>query len=236
VEALVSAAADTSPPPPSLLPPPALPVVHHEVVDPADGAAVQELRDLLAAGRADLYGQDEADLALLPTLTCTWMRRGEQRRVRAPGSNAKVSVSAACDLGDGGLLWHNDPRRCVAQFCATLQLGVERSNRRGRLAIFLVDNAPSHRVGKTGWVRRFLDQNAGSVVLVFQPKYCPEVQPTERLWRQWRPNVTHNHTRAALEDLIGDSDAWLTRMAADPAAVLAALGRTPANSLINMAA
>jgi hypothetical protein len=232
----VSAAASAPPVLPSLLPPPALPKVLHEVVDPADEAAVQWLCALLGSGRADLYGQDEADLALLPTLTRTWMRRGDQLRVPAPGTNQKISVSAAIDLGDGGLFWFNAERRCVAQFCATVHTGVRRSRERGRLAVFLVDNAPSHRVGKTGWVRRLLDADAGGVVLVFQPKYAPEVQPTERLWRQWRPNVTHNHTRGQMEPLIGDSDGWLERLAADPRAVLSAVGQDVGCSMVNMAA
>jgi DDE superfamily endonuclease len=232
----VSAAADTPLPQPSALPPPAPPPVLHEVVDPADEAAVEWLCSLLTTGRADLYAQDEADMALLPTLTRTWMLRGEQLRVRAPGTNQKRSVSAAADLGDGGLIWRNDERRCVAQFCATVHSGVERSIARGRLAVFLVDNAPSHRVGKTGWVRRLLNANSGRLVLVFQPKYCPEVQPIERLWRQWRPNVTHNHTRAAMDDLQADSDGWLGRIAADPAAVLQALGVSRDCSVLNMAA
>src|SRR5205807_4091572 len=132
--------------------------------------------------------QDEADLALLPTLTRTWMRRGEQLKVPAPGTNEKRSVSATADLGDGGLFWLTDERRCVAQFCATVDWGVRRSTARGRLAVFLVDNAPSHRLGKTGWVRSLLDADAGRLVLVYQPKYCPECQPIEDLWRFWRPH------------------------------------------------
>jgi hypothetical protein len=232
----VSAAAQTPRVAASGLPPPALPPVLHDVVDPADREAVQWLCELIRGGQADLYAQDEADLALLPTLTRTWMQRGEQLRVPAPGTNQKGSVSAAIDLGEGQLSWQNDERRCVGQFCATVQPCVERSTARGRLAVFLVDNAPSHRVGKTGHVRRLLTANAGRLVLVFQPKYCPEVQPTERLWRQWRPNVTHNHTRGSLDELLADSDAWLRQMAAHPAAVLAAIGQPFVCSIISMAA
>jgi DDE superfamily endonuclease len=197
------------------------------VVDPADAAAVAWLADLFAHGRADLYGQDEADLALLPTLTRTWMRRGQQRKLPAPGTNAKRSVAALTDLADGGLLWRTDDSRCAAQFCATLVAGAERSTARGRLAVFLVDNAPSHQVGKTGIVRRGLDALAGRVVLVYLPRYSPDLQPAERLWRQWRPNVTHNHSRATMTALQGDSDAWLARMAAQPGAVLQALALPP---------
>ena len=197
--------------------------MRHEVVDPAAAAAIAWLGDLFAHGGADLYGQDEADLALLPTLTRTWMRRGQQLKLPAPGTNQKRSVSAVTDLADGGLLWRTDDSRCADQFCATLAAGAARSTARGRLAVFLVDNAPSHQVGKTGIVRRGLDELAGRVVLVFLPRYSPDLQPAERLWRQWRPNVTHNHTRATMAALQADSDGWLGEMAADPRGVLRAL-------------
>jgi len=202
---------------------PLLPEVRSEQVDPADKDGISWLCGLLANGRADLYGQDEADLALLPTLTRTWMPRGEQLQVRAPGNNQKCSVSSATDVGDGGLLWRTDERRCADQFCGTLAAGADRSTARGRLAVFLVDNAKSHQVGKTGIVRRGLDALAGRVVLVFQPAYSPDLQPAERVWRQWRPNVTHNHRRDTLPALQQDSDGWMTRMAAAPHAVLQAL-------------
>jgi transposase len=230
----VSAGAKTPPPaaPPAL---PLLPEVRSEVVDPADKEAVAWLRDLFTTGRADLYGQDEADLALLPTLTRTWMKRGEQLKVRAPGTNQKRSVSSAADLADGGLLWRTDERRCADQFCATLAAGAERSTARGRLAIFLVDNAKSHRVGKTGIVRRGLDALAGRVVLVFLPAYSPDLQPAERVWRQWRPNVTHNHERDTLDLLQEDSDGWFERMASQPETVRRMLG-TPGRRPIKMAA
>jgi hypothetical protein len=198
--------------------------VCHEVVDPADNEAVAWLGDLFPAGRADLYAQDEADLNLLPTLTRTWMPRGEQLKVRAPGTNEKRSVSAATDLAAGDLLWRTDERRCADQFCATLHECAERSTSRGRLAVLLVDNAQGHRVGKTGIVRRALNAHAGRVVLVFLPTYSPDLQPGERLWRQWRPNVTHNHKRADIATLVADSDAWLTKAAADPKGVLLMLG------------
>ena len=231
----MSAGAKTPSPPPSGPKGPVLPPVRSEVIDPADKEATAWLCDLFRTGRADLYGQDEADLALLPTLTRTWMKRGEQLQVRAPGTNQKRSVSSAADLADGGLLWRTDFRRCADPFGATLAVGAERSTARGRLAVFLVDNAKSHRVGQTGSVRRGLDALAGRVVLVFLPAYSPERQPAERVWRQWRPNVTHNHERENLERLQEDSDGWLERMASQPETVRRMLG-TPGRHPIKMAA
>lgn len=203
---------------------PVLPAVRSEIVDPADKEQVTWLCGLLTSGRADLYGQDEADLALLPTLTSTWMLRGEQLRVKASGNNEKCSVSCAVDVGAGALVFRTDERRCAEQFGGTLADGADRSTLRGRIAVFLVDNAKSHQVGQTGIVRRALDGLAGRVVLVYQPAYSPELQPAERVWRQWRPNVTHNHTRENLTELKQDSDAFLTRLGAAPATVLEAIG------------
>ncbi len=233
---ILRAAAETPNCEPTLLPPAAPPPVRHAIVDPADQEALSWVCDLLRTGRADLYSQDEADLSLLPTLSRTWMPRGEQRKVPAPGTNRKCSVSAVIDLAEGWLWWFTHPKRSAAQFGVTLCACARRSQARGRLAVLLVDNAPSHQPGKTGILRRFLSALAGQVVLVFQPKYSPELQPTERLWLQWRPNVTHNHTRGELDDLVDDSDRWLQRMAAVPAAVLAALGLPAARSSVSMAA
>jgi hypothetical protein len=36
---------------------------------------------------ATVYVEDETELALLPTLTRCWMRRGHQRKIPAPGTN-----------------------------------------------------------------------------------------------------------------------------------------------------
>ena len=227
----MSAGAWAPPPGPTAPLPPSLPPVPHDIVDPADAAALAGLTDLLGQGQADLSGLDEADLALLPTLTRPGMRRGQQLQLPAPGTKEKRSVCAISDLGEGGLLWRTDARRCADQFCAPLTAGADRSSARGRLAGFLVDTAPSHRVGKTGIVRRGLDALAGRVVRIFLPSYRPDRQPPERLWRQWRPNVPHNHTRGQMAQLQADSDEWLARMAAQPKAVLQALAlrdRAPA--------
>lgn len=231
----MSAGATAPPPPPSGPAVPLLPAVRSETIDPADKEGISWLCGLLARGRADLYGQDEADLALLPTLTRTWMPRGVQLQVPAPGNNEKCSVSCATDVAAGALLWRTDERRCADQFCQTLSAGADRSTARGRLAVFLVDNAKSHRPGKTGIVRRGLAALAGRVVLVFQPAYSPDLQPAERLWRQWRPNVTHNHRRQTLLALQRDSDAWMRRMAATPQAVLQAIA-IPASLPLKLAA
>lgn len=208
-----------------------------EVVNPAEPDAVAWVCGWFATGRADLYTQDEADLSLLPTLTRTWMLRGQQLKLRAPGSpNAKRSVSAATDLGEGVTLWRTDERRTGGQFALTLMACANRSNARSRVAVLLIDNAPAHRLGKTGRLRQLMNALRGRVVLVYLPAYSPDLQPEERLWRQWRPNVTHNHRRATIEELLQDSDAWFARQGQEPASIRQMLGISPAVSTDRLAA
>jgi len=238
----VSAGAATPAPPASLLraafaPPREWGSLEHEVVNPADKEAVAWVCGLLTTGRADLYSQDEADLSLLPTLARTWMLRGQQLKLRAPGSpNAKRSVSAATDLGEGVTRWRTDERRSSGQFALTLIACANRSNARSRVAVLLIDNAPAHRLGKTGRLRQLMNVLRGRVVLVYLPAYSPDRQPEERLWRQWRPNVTHNHCRAAIEELIQDSDAWFERQGEHPASIRQMLGISPVLSTDRLAA
>jgi DDE superfamily endonuclease len=168
--------------------------------------------------------QDEADLALLPTLSRCWTKRGQQRKIPAPGDNHKRSVSAATDWRDGGLVWRTDERRCARQFCALADACVARSRARGRRAVLLADNAQAHRPGQTGQVHDLLARHASQLELVFLPAYAPDLNPQERLWRCWRPLVTHNHTRTSLDQLEADSDACFRAWQADPSVVLSAIG------------
>ena len=110
VEALLAAAAPAPPP------------CWDPVLDPArlGTAWPEDLPALLALlPRADLYLQDEVEVALHPTLTRVWCRRGRlgQRKVQAPGTNAKRSGFGLVDWRTGWFDWSwprgAGPRRSV---------------------------------------------------------------------------------------------------------------------------
>ena len=98
VEALLAAAASPLPPP-----------LHDLVPDPTLAALLPEdvphLLRLLPT--ADLYLQDEVEVALHPTLTRVWCRRGRrgQRLVEAPGTNRKRYGFGLVDWRDGWFDW-----------------------------------------------------------------------------------------------------------------------------------
>jgi transposase len=201
VEVLLAAAASPVPPPIDELMPE--PLLQEEV--PED---LPWLLRLLP--RADVYLQDEVEVALHPTLTRVWCPKGRrgQRLVEAPGNNRKEYGFGLVDWRDGWFDWQRAPCRRAAPFCAQLRRAVERSQARGRIALVLLDNLGIHTPKGSLLLRELLEELRGQLVLVYTPPYDPEANRIEWLWRALRRAVTHTHTRETLPPLLEDADAW----------------------------
>jgi hypothetical protein len=201
VEALLAAAASPSPPPlEDLVPDPTL-------VD----LLPEDLPRLLALlPQADLYLQDEVEVALHPTLTRVWSRKGRrgQRLVEAPGTNRKKYGFGLVDWRDGWFDWELADGRRAAPFCAQLRRAVARSTARGRVALVLLDNLGIHTAQGSRLLRALREELGDRLVLVYTPTYDPDANRIEWLWRLLRRAVTHTHTRETLEPLLADADAW----------------------------
>ncbi|MGA9014553.1 MAG: transposase [Acetobacteraceae bacterium] len=201
VEVLLAAAASPVPPPiEDLLPEPYL---RDEVTE--------DLRWLLRLlPRADVYLQDEVEIALHPTLTRVWCPKGRrgQRLVEAPGNNEKEYGFGLVDWRDGWLDWKRASGRQAEPFCAQLRRAVERSEQRGRIAMVLLDNLGIHTPKGSRLLRQLLDELRGKLVLVYTPTYDPESNRIEWLWRSLRRVVTHTHQHAILPPLLEAADKW----------------------------
>ena len=216
VEALLGAAA-------SPVPPPAVDLVPDATL--ADDLFPEDLPRLLELlGRADLYLQDEVEVALHPTLTRVWSRRGHtgQRLVQPPGNNAKQYGFGLVDWRDGELDFALAEGRRAAPFCAQLRRAVERSWRRGRIAMVILDNLGIHTPKGSRLLRRLLAELGEQLVLVYTPTYDPDANRIEWLWRALRRSVTHTHQRTTLAELLADAQAWAHTIT--PAEVLGQIG------------
>jgi transposase len=215
VEVLLAAAASPEPPPLDDLMPD--PLLRDEL--PED---LPWLLRLLP--RADLYLQDEVEVALHPTLTRVWCPKGRrgQRLVEAPGNNVKEYGFGLVDWRDGWFDWQRALGRRAVPFCAQLRRAVERSQARGRIALVLLDNLGIHTPRGSLKLRELLDEFRGQLVLVYTPPYDPEANRIEWLWRALRRAVTHTHTRETLPPLLEDADAWARTIS--PAEILRQIG------------
>jgi DDE superfamily endonuclease len=216
VAALLAAACSPSPPPAcELVPDPTL----------AEELLPDDLPDLLKLlGRADLYLQDEVEVALHPTLTRVWSRRGRagQRRVQAPGKNDKRYGFGLVDWRDGHLDFALAEGRRAAPLVAQLRRAVQRSKARGRVAMVVLDNLGIHTPKGSRLLRGLLEELGEDLVLMSTPTYDPDANRIEWLWRALRRTVTHTHRRQTLAELLADAEAWARTIS--PAEVLSQIG------------
>lgn len=113
-----------------------------------------DLEALLALlPHADLYRQDEMQVAFHPTLTRVWCRKGRrgQRLVEAPGENRRVYGFGLVDWRDGWLDGRIAPGRTSEVFCEQVRAAVARSKERGRVAIVITDNLKTHTAAAKLW-------------------------------------------------------------------------------------
>lgn len=215
------------------VPPPVPDFVDADLLDeiPAD------LADLLRRlPIADLYLQDEVQVAFHPTLTRVWSRKGRrgQRLIEAPGANAKVYGFGILDWCDGWFDGFLAPGRTAAAFCAQIRAAVARSRTRGRVAIVVADNLRTHTAAGSKLVRQMLAELRGQLYVVYTPPYDPDANRIEWLWRWTRREVTHTHQRAAFVELQADLQRHFQALAVQPQRVLQQVGSPYADQPVLM--
>jgi hypothetical protein len=185
-------------------PPPIADLVDGDLLDevPPDVPAL-----LARLPTADIYLQDEVQVAFHPTLTRVWCRKGRrgQRLVEAPGANEKVYGFGLVDWCTGWFDGRLATGRTAATFCAQVRAAVARSQAQGRLAILLADNLRTHTAAGSKLVRVMLEELQGQLVVVSTPPYDPDANRIEWLWRWTRREVTHNHQRRTFCGAAGGS-------------------------------
>lgn len=216
VEALLAAAASPVPSPAADLVPDAT------LADELFPEDLPRLLGLLA--RADLYLQDEVEIALHPTLTRVWSRAGRtgQHLVQTPGKNYKQHGFGLVDWRDGHLDFALAEGRKAAPLVAQLRRAAARSRSRGRLAMVILDNLGIHTPKGSKLLRALLAELGEHLVLVYTPTYDPDANRIEWLWRSLRRTVTHTHQRQTLAELLTDAQHWAATIT--PAQVLSQIG------------
>jgi hypothetical protein len=223
VEVILAGAGTPSPPPISAL-------VDADLLDevPPD---LEELLRLLP--HADVYWQDEVQVAFHPTLTRVWCRKGRrgQRLVDAPGAHAKVYGFGLVDWCEGWFDGRLAPGRTANVFCAQVRAAVAWSCARGHLAIVIADNLRTHTPAGSKLVRQMLAELSDHLRLIYTPAYAPDANRIEWLWRWARREVTHNHQRSTFGALLEDIRVHFQTLAQQPDLVLRHIGSPFADQL-----
>ena len=83
---------------------------------------IEDLQRQAEAGTIDLNYEDEIDVALLPTITHCWCKRGHQRKSETPRKNQKHSGAGLIHWVSGKLYWATSDRHPITLCSARYSL------------------------------------------------------------------------------------------------------------------
>jgi transposase len=155
----------------------------------------------------------------MPTLRAMWSPQGQQVMIPTPGQPYKRYGLGAVNDHTGetvALFRRRNRRREVAEL---LQALVDK-HPAGTIYIAW-DNADPHCDDEVEAVVRAA---AGRLVLLYLPTYSPWLTPIERLWRQFRREVTHGELFVSLDALLKAAHAFFDRYNQCPHRVLSIIG------------
>lgn len=130
-------------------------------------------------GKQDLlFFLDESTFKQHPPLQAKWVLRGSKELVDTLGNHAKVNVLGAFCHAIGKML-HMKSKKLNSDVFIRFVKHLVACNPDKRLVLVL-DNAPWHKSEKS---LEFLETMSSKVEVMWLPKYSPDFNPIEHLWR-----------------------------------------------------
>jgi putative transposase len=164
------------------------------------------LQDILSmVEKAGSFFQDETRLEINPKVGLCWMRKGEQRPLRTPGTNRKVWISGALNFSTGRLHWVTGERKNDELFIELLDR-LRRTYRCHSELHLAVDNDASHTSKR---VEKYVEDSGGRIRLHPLPSWSPESNPVELVWWSLHEAVSRNHECSELEKLVEFAEGYL---------------------------
>ena len=162
-----------------------------------------------ATGDIVLLFADESEALTHPYLARAWARRGLDLRVSAPGQARKVAMMGALDWRDRRLIVATSKTRRSANFAAFPEnpdhpCGPKPGQCQSPVVIVL-DNGPIHTSKAT---RAALATRAHWLSVEWLPKYAPELNDIETVWRDLKAHHLAHQTftdTEALDQTIHDA-------------------------------
>ena len=132
--------------------------------------------------------EDEASFWVDGTLHQTWARTGKQPHVDTYGERKTAHIYGAISLQDAKFRFQFATGFNAQTFHMFLKHLVQHSAQ--RKVFLIIDSAPWHNLDEDGV--RWLNANRAKIELSRLPKYSPEFNPMEGVWKLTRKRATHN--------------------------------------------
>jgi transposase len=154
------------------------------------------------AGDIVLLFGDESEALTHPYLAHAWAKRGADLRIPAPGQAAKVAMLGLLDWAPRELIVRASRTKRSADFIALLEQIDPRYGPKPGLSnkpiVLVLDNGPIHTSKAT---RAALAERAHWLTVEWLPKYAPELNDIEELWRDLKRHHLAHQTFTGPDDL-----------------------------------
>ncbi len=154
------------------------------------------------AGDIVLLFGDESEAMTHPYLAHAWAKRGADLRVPAPGQAAKVAMLGVLDWARRDLVVRTSRTKRSSDVIALLaEVDRRWGPRPGEVippVVLVLDNGPIHTSKAT---RAALAERAHWLTVEWLPKYAPELNDIEPLWRDLKRHHLAHRTFAGPDDL-----------------------------------
>jgi transposase len=154
------------------------------------------------AGDIVLLFGDESEALTHPYLAHVWAKKGADLRIPAPGQSAKVAMLGVLDWAGRDLIVRTSRTKRSADFIALLE---EVDRRYGpklgvvlKPVVLVLDNGPIHTSKAS---RAALALRAHWLRVEWLPKYAPELNDIEVLWRDLKRHHLAHQTSTGPDDL-----------------------------------
>ena len=172
--------------------------------DAVDRAGLRRklLKAQAEAGDIVLLFGDESEALTHPYLAHVWAKKGADLRVPAPGQSAKVAMLGVLDWARRELIVQTSRTKRSSDFIALLEEIDRRYGPKLGVAIqplvLVLDNGPIHTSKAT---RAALAARAHWLTVEWLPKYAPELNDIEGVWRDLKRHHLAHQIFAGPHDL-----------------------------------
>jgi transposase len=170
-------------------------------------------------GAMILFG-DEASFAQWGSLSYTWARKGKQPTVKTSGVRKAYKIMGLIDFLAGAFFYKAHTGRFNSEsYQAFLTEVLAKTNQH----LLIIQDGASYHTSKA--MDEFFAKQVDRITVYPLPRYSPEFNPIEYLWRNVKKQATHLRYFPAFEDLTKKVDEKLAYFAKTPSSILALMGK-----------
>ena len=135
-----------------------------------------------------------------------WMKRGQQKRIPAPGSPQWHHLFGAYNWRTDQVITMVAEQKNSVSFCLFIE-HLMQSVTDERPIVIVLDNASYHHSYVSEAMLAYFEDRS---MVFWLPPYCSDLNPIERFWRHLKDKACANRLFKAIEDVIDSVDKVLT--------------------------